>query len=405
MTWMDRSPKGRTITTVEGDPQTIIGRGDEIEQLGEMMSNSATILRGLAEGTDGLQGKAAAKLREGVGDVHTTLAEAGRLYTPTGPVVRRYGVALSSVQPAIAGHVRQCESLWERYQSLPGSLEPRGTGGSSQPEEGSPEAQAQADEDAAKLAAYEEWKDEAWRFDADYDTWETAFDTAAAEVGSALAGKIEDSFWDDVDGVVAGFQTFLGWAGLVVGVLALIVGGPIVALIAGIISFTVLALTIYQKIRGDASWTQLGLAILAVVPFSKLGSIFQGKFSFADDMFGGLFGKTAWSNAASQGRELGFAYLFHGRGASGVLGGIRQFFTGNNPNGIGDIFVRALTGKDVKGFEKLSNGITSTASGLAAAWEVLHGTAGQVFKVDGWIAKVTGHETIKEKVPFFEILW
>ncbi|WP_188718887.1 hypothetical protein, partial [Agrococcus terreus] len=218
MTWMDPSPKGRRIATVEGDPQTIIRRGDEIESLGKMMTDSATILQGLADGTDGLKGKAAVKLREGVGDVHGTLAEAGQLYTPTGPVVRRYGVALSTDQPAINGHVTRCEALWETFRSLPGSVEPRGTGGWFQPEAGSDEAQQQADEDEAKRQAYEAWEDEARRFDADYDSWETAFETAANDVGDTLAGKIEDSFWDDLDGFVAGALKVLQIAGLILAV-------------------------------------------------------------------------------------------------------------------------------------------------------------------------------------------
>ena len=52
MTWMNPSPKGRMIVRVEGDPDVIKARGSEIESLGQMMTDSAKILKGLADGTD-----------------------------------------------------------------------------------------------------------------------------------------------------------------------------------------------------------------------------------------------------------------------------------------------------------------------------------------------------------------
>ncbi len=157
--------------------------------------------------------------------------------------------------------------------------------------------------------------------------------------------------------------------------------------------------------RGDAGWLQLGLAIVGVLPFGKLGKIFGGKFSFADDMFGGVFGKTAWSAAGSQARELGFAYLFAGRGACGVLGGLKQFATGNNPNGFGDVMTRLITGRDVAAYEKLSDGATGVLPALATAADLMHGLMGVPLKNYGWVSLFTGHETIKKQYPAFDILW
>ncbi|MEV7528035.1 hypothetical protein [Agrococcus sediminis] len=400
-----QSPKGRWIEYVEGHAGSIVERGERIEQLGQSMIASADTLEQVKDGADGQRGLAVEKLREVVGDTYGLLREAGELYEPTGPVLIAYGEALADVQPKITVHVDECAALWATFQSLPGSVEPRGTGGWFEPEADSPEAQQQAEEDAAKLAAYEAWEAEAGRWDADYDTWEDAFDTAAKDIGEVLEGKVKDGFWDNVDGFVAGLQKALAWAGLVVGVLAIIVGGPILALIGAVIGVIALALTIYQKMRGDAGWMQLGLAIVGVLPFGKLGKIAGGKFSFADDMFGGAFGKTAWSAAGSQARELGFAYLFHGRGASGVLGGLRQFVTGNNPNGIGDVMARLLTGRDIAAYEKMSDGATGILPALATASDLMHGLMGVPLKYDGWISMFSGHETIKKRFPAFDILW
>lgn len=400
-----QSPKGRWIEYVEGDPEGIVTRGRSIESLGRAMQASATTLEQVKDGADGQKGLAVEKLREVVGDSHGLLRQAGELYEPTGPVLVAYGEALADVQPRIKAHADRCAELWAAFAALPGSVEPRGTGGWFQPEPDSPEAEQQAEEDAAKLAAYRAWEDEAGYWDADYDTWEEAFETAANDIGDVLEGKVKDGFWDNVDGFVAGLQKALSWAGLAVGILAIIFGGPILALIGGIIGLVALGLTIYQKIRGDAGWLQLGLAIAGVLPWGKLGKIAGGKFSFADDMFGGVLGATAWRNAGSQARELGFAYLFHGRGATGALGSLRQLATGNNPNGFGDVFLRLLTGKDVAAYEKLGDVTTGVLPALATASDLLHGLFAVPLKYDGWISMFTGHETIKKKVPVLDVVW
>lgn len=404
MTIMERSPKGRWIAEVEGDPDAIKKRGTEIEELGRMMSDSATILKGLADGTDGLQGKAAVKLREGVGDVHGTLKEAGELYTPTGPVVRAYGVALAVDQPAINGHVANARTLWETYMSLPGSVDARGTGGLFQPEEGSPEAEQQADEDAAKLAAYEAWEDEARRFDADYDSWESAFDTAASNVGDALAGKIKDSFWDDLDGFVAGALKVLAVVGLVLAVVGLVIGGPIIAALAAIVAVATLALTIYQYARGDATKLDLALAIVGVIPFGSLGKLAQGKsgmLSFAGDIAGGAFKPSTYSAAMGQMRTLSMASRFAGGGFQGFRAGVSTFWQLNG-SGVGGFVTKLMTGKGLDDFTTLSNvfeeGIDWT-SRLAVGFDFGHSYLGNAIKLSNYGTQLAGSESVTDTFP------
>ena len=59
--FMPPSPAGRPIAYVFGDPATIKERGTEIEELGQMMLDSASQLQALADGSDGLKGKAVEK--------------------------------------------------------------------------------------------------------------------------------------------------------------------------------------------------------------------------------------------------------------------------------------------------------------------------------------------------------
>lgn len=364
MTWMDVSPKGRVIERVEGDPATIKSRGTEIESLGQMMIDSATVLQSLADGSDGLKGKAATKLREGVGDVHSTLREAGELYKPTGPVVYDYGLALETDKPAINGHVARCEGLWETYVSLPGSLEPRGTGGFLEPEADSPEAEQQAQEDAAKRAAYDAWEAEAIGFDADYDSWETAFETATDRVGDVLEGKIEDSFWDDLDGFVAGALGVLKWVGIALAIAALVIGGPIIAAIAAVVAVAALVLTLYQYSRKDADLVDVGIAALGVLPIGSLGKLAKGKqglTGIADDTLGGLLtgpGRAAITKEVSQVLGSGrAAYAFSGSLREGIKNGVSHFARNHGQQGrVVDTIARLFTGKDAAKLGSMTNG-------------------------------------------------
>jgi hypothetical protein len=392
-----QSPKGRWIDYLEGDADGIVGRGNDIAALGRAMVASATTLEQVKNGADGQKGLAVDKLREVVGETHGLLRQAGELYEPTGPVLVAYGEALADVQPRIAAHVDTCAELWSAFSSLPGSMEPRGTDGWLQPEAGSTEAEQQAEEDAAKLQAYNAWQDEASRWDADYDTWEDAFEAAASGIGDVLEGKVEDGFWDDVDGFVAGLQTVLSWAGLVIGVLAIIIGGPLLALIGAVIGLIALGLTIYQFLRSDAGALQLGLAVLNVVPVGKLGKVATGKFAFADDV---AWSATNWAKGGEQ------VTTFRAILATDGLGpGLGNLWRSSNPNGAGDIMVRLITGRDVAGYERLSAGVLTTGQGLAAAFDVMHGLMAVPLKYDGWISLFTGHETIKQQQPVFDILW
>ena len=131
---MDRSPKGREIELVEGNPGDIISRGEKIESLGTQMLDSADTLERIKNEavSDGSQkGKAIEKLKDSIGDSYETLREAGELYEPVGPVITAYGTALEGCKPTINNAVEDCESKWATYDSLPGDRE-----GSTTPEAG-----------------------------------------------------------------------------------------------------------------------------------------------------------------------------------------------------------------------------------------------------------------------------
>ncbi|MTE24451.1 hypothetical protein [Microbacterium sp. ZXX196] len=403
---MDSSPRGRSIEKIEGNPFAIEQRGNAIASLGEKMSESATVLEVISTRAEGGQGKAIDKLRETIGDSYATLREAGDLYTPVGPVIAAYGVALADVKYALNGTVDECEGLWQTYDSLPGSVDPRGTGGLFQPDEGSPEAQAQAEEDQAKKNAYEAWEAEAEAFDGYYDTWEEAFDTAVSGITDEMAGEIEDGGWRTFFKV---FGDVLGWVGLAVGIVALFVGGPVIAIIAAVVSVAALVVAIVQAVdpHNKAGWGGVAWALVDFVPFGKLGRLGRqlpdGAANKIDDLFtGNPLNPTTYTKAFDELAEGAKPFTFNGWGGSFV-----KALTGNTPDGwtktiddytaldVGDAgFLRSL-GKGFVHGAKMTPGIlletTTTVADNAVSWW-------------GRVEKVTQGESPKSQYPWLNFL-
>lgn len=273
---MESSPKGRVIEYVDGSPDGIIERGDKIKTLGGKMLDSADILEAISTGAleyGGQQGKAIDKLRDTIDDSYTTLRKAGELYQPVGPVIGDYGRELQSVQPLIRSAVDDCEDLWVAYQNEPGdkdgSLVPEADGGFlgiGGHDADSPEAQKEADKNLAALQAYNDWHQRAEDFDTHYDTWEDAFDTAVDGISDEMAGAIEDSFWSTL-------TDWLEIAALVVGIAALIIGGPIAAAVALAVGAALLIATIVSYTKGERGKWDIALAAVSILPLGKLSSL------------------------------------------------------------------------------------------------------------------------------------
>lgn len=275
MARMEPSPQGRTIEYVEGEPDVIEDRGKAIKELGDQMLTSADVLediknRGIDEG--GQKGAAIDKLKESIGDSYEILREAGELYEPVGPVIETYGTKLRTAQNMITFYVDQAQGRWDTYDALPGEVEPRGTGGLFEPEEGSPEAEQNKEEDEAKKEAYDLFVESAESFDRWYgsadneDSWEQIFDDAVSGITSGMSDSIKDSFWDAIG-------DFLSVAALVLGVVALFVGGWVIAAIALAVGALFLFVTFMQYLNGEKSLTDIAFAALGVLPIGKLSNL------------------------------------------------------------------------------------------------------------------------------------
>lgn len=379
---MESSPKGRFIEYVDGSPGGIISRGEDITELGQQMLDSATTLENIktrAIDSGGQTGKAIEGLRESIGDSFDVLRQAGELYKPVGPVIETYGKELDEVQPLIKAAVDDCEDRWATYESLPGDKEGSvvpvaddgflGMGGH---DADSPEAQQQADENAAKREAYQAWEERADDFDRYYDTWEDAFDTAVDGIGDKMSGSIKDGFWE----VLGDIGDVLGKVGLIVGIAALVLGGPFTA-IAFALAAAAVAVAAVQMFDSSKSWGErfgnLGLATLGVVPFGRFGKLMSGNGKFMDDVVG-LGGRGGLGDAA--------APLF------------------NKPKGLADGLLRAMHGQSLDDFTSIARNMDDLSIGKAFLSSQLDivGAQGKHF-VDVWQGVETGRDWINDIAP------
>lgn len=298
---MPKSPAGHTIETMECDPDKIWNRGTEMKTLGDAMISSATVLAAIKDGEDGSVGQSISQLRDAIGDLTDDLKEAGKSYQNVGPVLVGYADVLreggEGVMKKLNDAATACQDVWPRVQSSATAIPTKdGPMGGSVPDTEHP------DYESAKSSAegfQQQFDEQAGIFDTNYDKWSSAFEDAANRIDGFNDDGIEDSWLDDVhmDAIVDALITVLTVAGLVVLVLAIVIGGPFV-LIGLAIAGGLLALTLFQKARGEASWGDVAWAVAGILPFGKLAKVTKGltKLSRALGQMGGKW--------AAAGRKL-----------------------------------------------------------------------------------------------------
>jgi hypothetical protein len=396
---------------VFGDPDAIIRRGKEITELGEQMESASLTLFAVANSTlaDGQQeGKAVEKLQETVGETWKVLGEAARLYKPVGPVLVRYGNALESYKRQIDHNADQCCEKWPIYLSLPGdkdgSLTPeadggfRGRGGH---DADSPEAEQEAADNQAKKAAYEAWEASAESFDSWYDSWEDAFESAASEIGDEMAGEIKDGRWEYLDNLV----DVLGWVGLALGIAALVIGGPIIAALAAAVAVIVLVSTIALAVEGRKSWSDVGWALVDIVPFGKAGRL--AKYGSKVDEFadGHMLNPQTYKKVFTETDKI----WLHSKQDVGL-----KALTGKT----GDQWKKVWSGEgsyfDMAAFRARTsywNNDRHFADGLVeypirlagATLESAAAPAENFLKLEGYYSTVTGDESLKKQYPILNV--
>lgn len=317
------SPGGHHIQVVTGDPAEIKERGTQISDLATDMKNSALLLQRLVENGADMRGDAIDKLKELSEKVHGDLKKGGDLYSAVAPYIKTYGQELEDSQKTMTTIIEDLFDLWDEYNR---KLEAADAARNERPdyptgEDADDETLREEAEKARDTAAGSAntlatnakgaWDDRAKDYDTEWDSWHTAFSNAAKGIRDDMAGKIEDSWNDDFGGFLQFMSDVLAVAGIILAVLAIIVGGPLIAILAGIVAVLTLAVALTRAIRGEGSWVDVAFGVIGVIPF--IGPAARGLKSFAAaDNALGFFGRmtpsAGWSAWATKTNPVtGFA--------------------------------------------------------------------------------------------------
>lgn len=264
--YMPDSPAGHEIVRIDGVASAVLERARSIVALGEQMEAAALTLSAIAEGQVGA-GDSLQALKDQAEEVHADLAKAGVRYSDSGEVLVRYGHALAEAQRVLDPIVQQCIDQWEIVQS-------RASAADSADREVSDGDTTAADTAVDRLGAAEgEWETIAARYDAPFETWETAYEAAVSGLQDVNENGVSDGFWDDVLPAVELLVTILEWVGLALVIAALVIGGPILAVLAAVVAVLALVGTLLLYYKGRKEGIDVALAVIGVLPFGKLGQL------------------------------------------------------------------------------------------------------------------------------------
>jgi hypothetical protein len=269
---MQDSPEGREIRRLDGDAAAITARGEDIASLGDRMKRAAETLRLIADEQVG-EGESLKAVREQAVDVHADLKTAGERYAPSGAALKYYGGRLADIQPRLNQAVTDAEAAWETVRSRAGAVDDAGD----VPEDdgGGTTARDQATQTAETglTQARSAWLVHAQAFDREYDSWSSAYEYTRSRLEQANEDGVSDGFWDDAMPFIEGLVTVLEWAAVVLVIAALVIGGPLIGVIAAVVAVIALLGTIVLALNGRKGWQDVALAALGVIPFGKLGKL------------------------------------------------------------------------------------------------------------------------------------
>lgn len=280
-----RTHNGHRVEVLEGDAAGIVARGREIEDLGEQMIGAADILREVGDGATEERGRSIERIRSEVGDAHEELRKAGERYKPTGGVMKSYGEKLADVQAAMRTIVRDAADAKTALDQKRAAAASAASAAEDAPDADPTDATAvernrRLQESAATAQtaagnAEDELDAQYALFDSQWDLWDEAYETALRGITDATEGNVSDNWTDDLAGVVEVVLEVLAWAGVVLAIAALIIGGPFIALIAAIAGVIALIGTVFLWAKGRRGLADVGWAIVGVLPFGKLGKLSQ----------------------------------------------------------------------------------------------------------------------------------
>ncbi|PJJ73258.1 hypothetical protein CLV46_2844 [Diaminobutyricimonas aerilata] len=316
------SPGGNPLTVLDGNADDLDRRGRQLERLGQQMDATATSLERISDGVTQIS-DAVDKLRESAGEVHEDLSKAAVRYEKTGEVLRAYAAALETarqnVDPLvddIEQAVRNAAAAREEVDAAQGTIDDQNTTWLWE-EEATDRERADARDtlsDArSALSSAEDALEDLWsRYDRHFEAWSSAYDDAVAGIEHALdiAGN-DDSWFDDA---LDEFMTALGWLLVAITVVAMLfpVTAAVLLAIAAVLTVVSLLANIYRVSRGRATWIDVGLDVVGLIPFVKPAAAAIGASGGFVRTFTASLGPAAMQSALGLTRDKLTHYMTQG---------------------------------------------------------------------------------------------
>jgi hypothetical protein len=378
------TPSGKNlISDLDSDGDAIAERGKQVTDLGAAMENAWNLISRLVDDGAEMEGNAIETLREVAGEVNDDLKEGGELYAAVGPHIKTYGDAVIEVKPKINGLVQDLMDKWEAYYNASQDAE---TARGAVPRK--PDDDADADEQSAfdnadqnasdaedRAAGFKtEWDQLAGDYDREYETWWSAYDQAVKDIKDGMSGKIEDSWKDDLRGALDALADILTVAGIVLAVLAIVVGGPIIMALAAAVAVLTLLTQIAKFAVGDGDWFELSLAIVGCIPFIGPGfKFFKGLAQTSTGVrgFAGAFGTAIKTDA----------FRLAGVGAGSPAAWMRGLNTLNGATPaakFGEFATEFFTGKGMTDWSGIGSRGIDALDTVSTVWSTKFGIVGNI---------------------------
>lgn len=277
------SPGGHELRHLEGRPEDIHTRGAYLVEVGESMKTTATMLTKISQGTAQIA-ESVDKIREIAGDIDQDLRAAGVRYEMTGDTLKTYATALSAAQNVIdpiIDDIEQAHADLEAARDARDDAEGELNGlnrvwvWEEEPTEAELTA-ARGELSSARTAVTgkETALNELWTtFDQAFGEWETAYEEAVKGVQSAMdTADNNDGGWEILDNVL----DVAGWVVIGLGLLALVITGPIglvITALAVALSAAILVAQIVKVANGRGSWTDVAVAAIGLLTFGAGGAL------------------------------------------------------------------------------------------------------------------------------------
>lgn len=278
------TPAGRTIIKLAGNPDGLADSATTLKDMGETVTQVCRTLTRIDKG-EGSRSDRVDMLKEHAGKCAKEMGKVQEIYSKTGIAIAEYQIHLDDDVSKTKTIHQTAVDLLPKVNAAEENLRTAQTQQSSlQNTEPDPNADQQkvAKEHQDAADAVTDASGALTRLREQLDELKTQFDDAARDLDDAAKvakSKIreaidnspaKDSFWDNISSILKVLKTILEIAAIVVAIVGIFCTGGLILMIGAAIAGATLLVDAMLMKSGRASWGDIAMDIVGVVPFGKV---------------------------------------------------------------------------------------------------------------------------------------